>query len=140
MTTAGSVTNIFPGASNPGEIILGPDGALWFTEYIEQTSAPNGGSMGAGPDGALWFLLQSGTVGRITTNGVITVFVVPVDPGVTLLLGITAGSEHECQSGDRYSSHVQHSYETRRRGTNRRALLKGYSANRSPQDVHHDLG
>src|SRR5579859_6190994 len=63
--------------SLPGGIAAGPDGALWFTEYVagrigritaggavtefplpQAQSAP--GSIATGPDGALWFTESAG--------------------------------------------------------------------------------
>jgi virginiamycin B lyase len=34
ITTAGIITDEFPGASSPKGIVAGPDGALWFTEEV----------------------------------------------------------------------------------------------------------
>lgn len=80
---------------NPSEITAGPDGALWFTEYISNkigriTTAgavteytvptPNSGPYGitTGPDGALWFAENfSNQIGRITTTGAITEYPAP---------------------------------------------------------------
>jgi virginiamycin B lyase len=68
---------------NPDGIAVGPDAALWFTNYV-------GGSIGritaagavsnytdpsvsaldaiaAGPDGAMWFTNVNNSIGRITT-------------------------------------------------------------------------
>jgi virginiamycin B lyase len=90
-------TTAFPtaGAGTPHRIVVGPDGALWFT----QGSPFQGGGIGrittagavtspytapasytqpslpydltAGPDGALWFTNLS-TIGRVTTSGTAT--------------------------------------------------------------------
>lgn len=74
-------------------ICLGPDGAIWFTEWkaakigrigsdgtIQEFSLPSGqstaGSITPGPDGALWFSLSS-AIGRITTTGAVTLFSLP---------------------------------------------------------------
>ena len=77
---------------------MGPDVALWFTEYTGNKigrittagaiaeypvptpdSAPHG--IVAGPDGAVWFTEHyAGKIGRITTSGSITEYVVPT-PG-----------------------------------------------------------
>lgn len=86
----------------PGGVLsvcLGPDGAIWFTEWkaakigrigsdgtIREFALPNGqstaGSITPGPDGALWFSLSS-AIGRITTTGAVTLFSLPspVDGG-----------------------------------------------------------
>lgn len=78
--------------SAPNNITLGPDGAVWFTEFqgnkvgrITTAGAitefdiptPNSAPRGivAGPDGALWFVEYGGNkIGRITTAGTITEF------------------------------------------------------------------
>ena len=77
--------------TNPRDIVLGPDGNLWFTSF--QTArvgkitpagvitmytdanlvSPQG--ITVGPDGALWFTdFGGGRIGRITTAGAITTF------------------------------------------------------------------
>jgi hypothetical protein len=71
-------------------ITAGPDGAMWFTNYLGPSIAriaadgsvktftdpriryPAG--ITTGPDGALWFTDDSGAVGRITTAGAISVY------------------------------------------------------------------
>ena len=75
----------------PNAIVLGPDGALWFTETVGQKIGrvttngafteyvvPTGTNLQGitvGPDGALWFCVQDwARIGRITTNGSITLF------------------------------------------------------------------
>jgi virginiamycin B lyase len=84
----------------PNGIIAGPDGALWFTDLGDdrihsittagivtdygliavgnEGYAP--GAITAGPDGALWFTASGGTdaLGRITTNGEMTLFPLPL--------------------------------------------------------------
>src|SRR5262245_51280255 len=75
-----------PGISQPNSMTVGPDGALWFTNYgnnsigrISTTGVVTNytdprilhpGVITAGPDGALWFT-NSYTIGRITTDGVV---------------------------------------------------------------------
>lgn len=84
----------------PGDIIVGPDGALWFTEgYAEQIgrittdgqlhefplpSAQQGGGgrlligLTVGPEGALWFTERAaGRIGRITMSGQVREFSLP---------------------------------------------------------------
>jgi virginiamycin B lyase len=75
----------------PAGITQGPDGAMWFTEEtfgvnnigritssgaITEYAAPNGVlgfGIAAGSDGALWFTEdQNNSIGRMTTDGVIT--------------------------------------------------------------------
>lgn len=84
----------------PNGITAGPDGALWFTDLGDdrihsittagtitdyglvavgnQGYAP--GAITTGPDGALWFTASGGTdaLGRITTNGEMTLFPLPL--------------------------------------------------------------
>lgn len=87
----------------PTQIAAGLDGALWFTDecasYIGRitttgsisqtaatldnygpsngpsTSRPNG--LAAGPDGAMWFTAGVNAIGRITSNLVVSSFVIP---------------------------------------------------------------
>jgi virginiamycin B lyase len=74
----------------PGGIITGSDGALWFqgggrittdgifTEYPIPASGGGSGGITAGPDGALWFTDFSGNnIGRITTIGAVTLYPIP---------------------------------------------------------------
>ncbi len=87
--------------NNPGpySIVVGPDGALWFTDVYGigriTTSgtqraypvAPNGispNSLALGADRALWFTNGNGFpwVGRMTTGGVVTILNLP-DPSIT---------------------------------------------------------
>jgi hypothetical protein len=86
-------------ASSPDHIVVGSDGALWFTLFAEaigendkigritaagvvteySTLTPNSSVFGltAGPDGAMWYSLwirdrSGGKIGRISADGVIT--------------------------------------------------------------------
>jgi virginiamycin B lyase len=81
--------------AGPNGIAVGPDGALWFTDWrgnqIGRMSTagtyslyplPNPGSspllITTGPDGALWFTEYAGDrIGRITTAGAITEYPLP---------------------------------------------------------------
>ncbi|MHB8896265.1 MAG: Vgb family protein [Candidatus Geothermincolia bacterium] len=82
--------------SNTFDIALGPDGALWFTEYggnkigrctlagtitneyVVPTAASQPSYIVAGPDGNLWFTEFSGNkIGSITTAGVFTEHNIP---------------------------------------------------------------
>jgi len=96
ITTQGQVTEFaLPIARmGPAEITAGPDGAIWFTQpgpnqigrittqgQITEFALPsspdspsNGGGITTGPDGALWFTQGWGPLGRITTQGHITLF------------------------------------------------------------------
>jgi streptogramin lyase len=70
-------------------ITTGPDGALWFTmfgkigrisvagaitEFPLPNHAGNPSGIALGPDGALWFADQAGAVGRMRTDGTVTLF------------------------------------------------------------------
>jgi streptogramin lyase len=92
--------------SQPQGITAGPDGALWFTEFlrnkigrvttagsISEFSIPAAGTgITAGPDGALWFT-ESGSnkIGRITTSGSVSEVSVPTANSQPL--GITSGPD-----------------------------------------------
>jgi len=101
ITTSGVITKYSnPSFSGVSSITAGPDGALWFTTpghlvgtgldehwadpiigrmstsgavatYSTSNLFPN--DITAGPDGALWFT-TNGSIGRITTSGVVTMF------------------------------------------------------------------
>jgi streptogramin lyase len=80
------------GGAEPGGVVAGPDGNLWFTEFqgnkigrittagvVSEFAIPTSNSfpldIAAGPDGALWFTEDSACkVGRITVAGAITEF------------------------------------------------------------------
>jgi len=73
--------------STPSDIVLGPDGNLWFTEYggdkigritpagaITEYPLPQAGSaaiaIAVGPDGNLWFCEEGGNrIGKMNTSG-----------------------------------------------------------------------
>jgi virginiamycin B lyase len=97
----------FPTKGEPDSIVVGSDGALWFTEY----GNPGRGIIGrstmtgviteyhvsgtiiditAGPDGALWFtgFGNSSLIGRMTTAGAVTLY-----PSNSEGFGITAGPD-----------------------------------------------
>jgi streptogramin lyase len=87
-------------ASQPWVIVAGPDGNLWFTEWlgnnigritttgtITEFAIPSPSceatSIAPGPDSNLWFTEQSGQkIGRITTAGVITEYAFPLSSQV----------------------------------------------------------
>jgi virginiamycin B lyase len=107
-------------AYNPRSITAGPDGALWFTiqgaqysnagsisgvpaSIVRMTSSgavtiysdPGMGptDITTGPDGALWFTngtYKGGSIGRITTSGVVTYY---TGTGITQPGNITAGPD-----------------------------------------------
>lgn len=77
--------------ADPHGVVVGPDGAVWFTERVagkigrlqggsiqefdlpDATSAPTGITVGG--DGALWFTLPgSNQIGRLTTGGAFTAY------------------------------------------------------------------
>jgi len=76
MTSMGEVTNFPAGLHNaPLNIVTGPDGALWFTE----DGIVDGGS---------------GAIGRITTSGSLTEYVLPTPAGASSGAGdIAVGSD-----------------------------------------------
>jgi virginiamycin B lyase len=98
-------------ASSPSAVAVGPDGAVWFTEFkpggssaigrtttggsTTEFAVPNNGFarwIVAGPDGALWFTdSRANRIGRITTAGVITEYAVPTAGSVPN--GIAAGAD-----------------------------------------------
>src|SRR5205085_8690039 len=77
-----------PVGSSPLDIVAGPDGALWFTEYgtdrvgriattgaVSEYAIPTPGTFPigivAGPDGALWFAeSEAGKIGRLVPEAV----------------------------------------------------------------------
>ena len=98
--------------SQPAGITVGPDGALWFTEEnghkigrittgghiteypVPPIGSPSGPSeIAAGPDGALWFTQFAANppkIGRVTTDGAFSEFILPAGSGPD---GITAGPD-----------------------------------------------
>jgi virginiamycin B lyase len=105
ITTTGGVTEYaVPGPDRfLDSLVAGPDGALWYTTLFpavigrmttggvitaEYPFGPSGSALfpydlTVGPDGALWFIWASVdggdiALGRITTGGVITEYVLPV--------------------------------------------------------------
>jgi streptogramin lyase len=81
--------------SQPFDIVLGPDGNLWFTEgnidvvasvtpqgvireYHTPTAGSQPGGIAVGPDGNVWFTeMSANKIGRITGAGAITEFQIP---------------------------------------------------------------
>ena len=110
----GGVTPGFSFDSEPFDIIAGPDGNLWFTEYrgsriaritpagvVTEFNLPMPGRQPShittGPDGNLWFTEGApGGIGRITPAGVVTEFLGGDTPGFTaerIPSGITTGAD-----------------------------------------------
>jgi len=102
----GKVT-AYLGIDEPVGIAAGSDGALWFTDYGNNSigrvttagAVTNYAGTGidyptdiaAGPDGALWFTnYQIGSIGRITTGGVVTNY---TGTGIHNPDGITVGPD-----------------------------------------------
>jgi sugar lactone lactonase YvrE len=99
------------GNAQPDGITAGPDGNLWFTEFLGNRIgritpagvvtefnagiSPNAAplSITAGPDGNLWFTEQTGNqIGRITPAGVVTEFSAGISAGA-YPFAITAGPD-----------------------------------------------
>ena len=109
--------SLVDGGSHPREIVAGPDGNLWFTEYVFNRIGritPNGAitefplllnendsyeaahqpyGIVAGPDGNIWFTegLGGNAIGRISPAGVITEF--PLATPFSFPRGITVGPD-----------------------------------------------
>jgi virginiamycin B lyase len=123
LTPTGDFTP-FTVPAGAGQITAGPDGAVWFTAdfaIVRMTTAgaitqfavpadPN--NITLGPDGALWFTAREELrlkVGRITTDGTITMFPGPRRLGRTHFAApasITAGSDGNLWFTDYYSETV----------------------------------
>src|SRR5450759_1922861 len=109
---AGTTITEYPvltAGSGPSVITLGPDGALWFTEWIAnqigridptthivtEYTVPTANNMPwgitSGPDGALWFTEAGGHIGRITTAGAVTKY--PTPTPTSGCSGITSGPD-----------------------------------------------
>jgi uncharacterized repeat protein (TIGR02543 family) len=87
---AQTVVGYTPPSDGPADVVAGPDGNMWFTEFsgnkigrsslsgtITEFSIPTAGSqpdgITVGPDGALWFVeFGANKIGRITTSGTVT--------------------------------------------------------------------
>ena len=95
ITPAGQITEFTAGLtanSQPTGITAGPDGAMWFTERsggrigritvnggITEFALPAGSQpvgIVSGPGGHLWYADRSGRVGRMTTAGALTTYLV----------------------------------------------------------------
>ena len=103
-------------------IAVGPDGALWFTDYYNDkigrittagavTEYPIPSTPGfpwgiaAGPDGALWFTeLYGDKIGRITTAGAITEY--PTQGHVSEPMGIALGPDGALWFTEQESPHI----------------------------------
>jgi virginiamycin B lyase len=78
ITPSGTITEYaLSSGSDPGGIVSGPDGALWFTasgavgrittagSVTEYSTSNSPNDITAGPDGALWFTQVGGKIGRL---------------------------------------------------------------------------
>jgi streptogramin lyase len=97
-------------SSSPEGIASGPDGNLWFADFVDRvgrisptgsvtefstgiTSASNPRGIVAGPDGNLWFTEFNGNrIGKITPSGTVTEFSSGITAGGAPW-GITAGPD-----------------------------------------------
>jgi RHS repeat-associated protein len=100
MTSTGALAGYkLPAESDPDDVVLGPDGKLWFVdtgtnaigtmttsgtklaEYsLPQGSAPR--NITVGPEKDLWFTdSKSGMIGKITTAGLVTEIAAPAGSG-----------------------------------------------------------
>jgi streptogramin lyase len=93
------------GTSSPETIVAGPDRNLWLTDrsshtvdrvtttgrvtLFEVSGAPHG--LTVGPDHNLWFTEDNSRIGRLTTGGVLTEFVLPFE--LNDAAGIAAGPD-----------------------------------------------
>jgi streptogramin lyase len=109
----------------PKGIVVGPDGALWFTNdgddsigristggkvtHYSDPSIRDPWGIASGPDGAMWFInTGSDSIGRITTTGTVTNY---TDPGISAPPGIVAGPDDALwfisQGGPRASPSIE---------------------------------
>jgi hypothetical protein len=96
-----------PSIDEPAEITDGPDGALWFTNWGNNSigrittsgkvtsytspSIDDPYGITEGPDGALWFInYGNNSIGRITTSGKVTSY---TSPSIDDPYGITEGPD-----------------------------------------------
>jgi streptogramin lyase len=104
ITTGGRFSEtMLPENRRPYGIVAGPDGAMWFTEFIERANGGKGAigridangrvreyliptpgesypeSIAAGPGNTLWFVDHDERIGRVTTRGAIALFPIPID-------------------------------------------------------------
>jgi virginiamycin B lyase len=115
LTLTGAIT-IGVGIVSPSSITVGPDGALWASDFFGNDRITTSGAISnytdpsvsyasditSGPDGALWFTdffggenvvgdtTGIGAIGRLSTSGVLTTF---SDPSISLPQGITTGPD-----------------------------------------------
>ncbi|MCA1657487.1 MAG: IPT/TIG domain-containing protein, partial [Actinobacteria bacterium] len=129
ITPAGVLTQFsVPGGADAYDIVAGPDGNLWFTvnankigritpsgaiTMFDQSSGVGGypAHITKGPDGNLWYTKNlklytskgAGTIGRITTAGVATEFVLPAG---SRAVDITSGPDGNLWFTDRLNKEI----------------------------------
>ena len=113
MAQSGSYINTaqytLPASDDPYGIVMGPDGAFWYTEPngnrigritaaggVTEYQVPTAGSspwgIAVGPDGAMWFTEGTGNkIGRINTSGKISEYQIPTS--FSSPAGIAAGPD-----------------------------------------------
>ncbi|MEO8584523.1 MAG: hypothetical protein ABI584_00025 [Acidobacteriota bacterium] len=91
VTTSGAITEFPAGPGSPEGLAVGPDGAIWFTEFptgirrmtltgaITRTIPTSvGDAICTGPDGNIWFgLFEPASIGRLKADGSITTYAIP---------------------------------------------------------------
>jgi tripartite motif-containing protein 71 len=109
-----------PKESQPRDIVYGPDGNLWFTDYrtsrigkittsgaVTEYRVPEGSEpvgIANGPDGNLWFTdLRTNKVGKITTSGVITEYSLPAS---SYPVEITTGPDKNLWITEEYTNKI----------------------------------
>jgi sugar lactone lactonase YvrE len=126
ITTAGDVTeypvpNLATALNGGFNIAAGPDGSLWFGDgnnsigHMTTTGVLTEYAAGAlvsgvtkGPDGAMWFTIATpGQLGRITMNGVVTLYDVPGKSGGPITLGPDNALWYYKQADDNKIARVQ---------------------------------
>jgi hypothetical protein len=111
----GSVTELVGGATpgftpkgGPEAITTGPDGRLWFAEYLDPGRLAAVIFITTGPDGHVWFTeYEGGRLARINDDGTVSEFAAGVTPGFSARAGptgITSGPDGriwfaECDRG-----------------------------------------
>lgn len=110
---AGALTQFpIPGDQNSvGDMVQGPDGAIWFTGFgivarVDASGAINGlsftsadiglpSAIALGPDDAVWYTNESAvpTVNRVSTDFSISGFELPIDASSTDISGLATGPD-----------------------------------------------
>lgn len=110
ITTDGVITEFPSVSASPDGITGGPDGNIWFaslhaigkvtaagqvTLFPLKAGEAEGNYITAGPDGNLWFMPYNGSlpIGRMTTDGRLTLFPPPTPSSLTPKSGLVAGPD-----------------------------------------------